>query len=150
MISFFFRFRWAIVLATLQGVFFVSMAVSEHRRNLRENHKEVVTHIEYFGCFQLPHQRIPSDEWWPDDPSFECWLAPRLKFLLFSNLPVFMVWNGIAALIRNTNLDQLRLFYLVNGLGIPAFWFFIGSLIDRRRHRKSAALLYAPKEQTNS
>lgn len=133
------RFRWAIVLATLQGVFFASLAVSEHRRNLRENHKEAVTHIEFFGCFELPHQRIPSDER-SDDAFAECRLAPKFKFLFLSNLPVFMAWGGIAALTRNTNLNQLRMFYFINGFGIPVFWYFIGSVIDRRRLKRAAAV----------
>src|ERR1700733_5812328 len=136
--SFLTRYKWAIVLAALQGALFFSLAISEHRRNLRENHKEVTTHIEYFGCFELAHQRIPSEERSFDDAFGECRLAQNFKFLFLSNLPVFMVWGGIAALTRNTNFDQLWMFYVINGFGIPALWFFIGSLIDRRRLKQSA------------
>jgi hypothetical protein len=142
--SFLLRYRWAIVLAALQGALFSSLAISEHRRNLRENHKEVVTHIEFFACFELPRQRIPSEDRSDDS---ECRLAPKFKFLFLSNLPVFMVWGGIAALSRNTNFDQLWMFYVINGFGIPLFWFFIGSLIDRRRLKRVAAGLNPPMEQ---
>jgi hypothetical protein len=136
--SFVLRYRWAIVLAALQGALFSSLAILEHQRNLWENHKEVVTHIEGFACFDLPRHRVPNEERWDNS---ECRLTPKFKFLFLSNLPVFMVWGGIAALTRNTNLDQLWMFYVITGFGIPVFWFFIGSLIDRRRLKRAAAVL---------
>ena len=144
--SFLSRFRWAIALAVLQGVIFCSLCISEHRRNLRDNHKRVITHIEYFGCFQLSFQRIPTEERW-EFAYTECREAPSIKFVLLTNLPVVMVWGGFAGLTQNTNVDQVWLFYGVNGLGIPIFWFCIGSLIDRRCRRRATAVLNPPMEQ---
>jgi hypothetical protein len=62
-----------------------------------------------------------------------CWPPLSIEFVGLTNLPVFIIWGEVAELTANTNLDQFRLFYLVNGIGIPAFWFSIGLLLDRRR-----------------
>jgi hypothetical protein len=74
----------------------------------------------------------------------DCWPSLRIKFVILTNLPVFVVWGGAAELTVNTDLDQFRLFYLVHGFGIPAFWFYIGSLIDRRRLRQHIAVPKPP------
>jgi hypothetical protein len=139
------RFRWAIALAVLQGVIFSSVCISEHRRNLRYNHKRDSTHIEYFGCFPLSHQRLSSEERW--DIVYDCRPAPSIKFVVLANLPVFIIWEGFVGLTGNTNVDQLWSFYAINGLGIPVMWFCIGSLIDRRRLRHATAVLNPPMEQ---
>jgi hypothetical protein len=142
--SFLFCFRWAIVLAALQGIIFASIGISEHRRNLRYNHKN--TSIEYFGCLPLAHQRLSSEERLYAAYGYCRWAA-KFKFVVWTNLPVFVIWGAVEELTSNTNADQFRLFYVINGLGIPAFWFCIGSLIDRRRRRKRAAVLSPPMER---
>jgi hypothetical protein len=140
------QFRWAIVLAALQGTIFATVCISEHQRNLRYNHKRDSTHIEYFGCFSLPRQRISNEERW-DLAYVDCFPAPSIKLVVLASFPVFIIWGGFAELTRNTNVDQLWLFYVINGFGIPVFWFCTGSLIDRRRLRKAAAFLDPPMDQ---
>lgn len=145
--SFLSCFRWAVGLAVLQGIIFASVGISEHRRYLRFNHMRDDTRIEYFGCFPLPHQRRSSEEAQWELAYVDSFPAPSIKFIGLTNLPVFIVWGGFVALTRNTNVDQFWLFYVVNGFGIPVFWFCIGSLIDRRRRRHSPADLNPPTER---
>jgi hypothetical protein len=96
--------------------------------------------------FSLSHQRIPIEGRW-EFAYAECREAPSIKLVLLTNLPVIMVRAGFAGLTENKNVDQVWLFYGVNRLGIPAMWFCIGSLIDRRRLRRATAVLTPPLEQ---
>jgi hypothetical protein len=57
----------------------------------------------------------------------------RIKLVIVTNLPVFMIYSGVATLTANRQVDQVRLFYAILGAGIPLFWFCVGSLIDKRR-----------------
>src|SRR6202166_3967809 len=136
MTRFLLRFRWAIVLAVLQTIVFLVVGLSEHRRTIRSKRK-----YEWFGCFPLAHSRVSNEERGWDLSTTYCGTQARIKFIFFSNLPVFVVWGEVAELTRNTDIDQVHLFYLMNGFGIPVFWFYIGSLIDRRRIRKGATVL---------
>jgi hypothetical protein len=139
------RFRWAVLLAVSQATIFASVGISEHRRHLRYSHRRDSAQIEYFGCFRLPHQRLPSEIRW--DLAYEdCFPAASVKFVGLMNLPVFMVWSGFAGLTRTINVDQFWLFYVVNGFGIPAFWFCVGSLFDRRRRRHATAVINPPTD----
>jgi hypothetical protein len=47
-----------------------------------------------------------------------------------------LAWRVLAELAR-THLDQVWIFYACNGIGIPALWFGIGSVIDRWRRRSA-------------
>jgi hypothetical protein len=129
------RFRWAIVLAALQGMLFAAFGLVEHRRSLPYAHRK--PQIEYFGCLPLPHERLSSQERMYLS-IVDCWSSHGTKFVLLANLPVFLVWGGLSELTANTDIDQARSFYVIGGLGIPALWFYLGSLIDRRRLRKLA------------
>jgi hypothetical protein len=124
------RHRWAIVLAVLQSVIFVAVGVSEHRRNLRYNREH--ERYEYFGCFRLPHQRLPPESEWS---LLDCFPSIDVKVVVLSNFPVLVIWNLIRGLTENHVSDQFRVFYLVYGIGIPVLWFGVGSLIDRRRFK---------------
>src|SRR5271170_7835553 len=147
MTAFLSRFRWAISLALLQTIIFASVGISEHRRSLRYGHSGDGNRMEYFGCFPLRHQRLSIEvEQW-DLRYVDCYPAPSVKFVGLTNLPVIIIWAGFAALTRNTNMDQVWLFYVIHGFGIPVLWFCIGSLIDRRRLRRATALLNSPEAQ---
>jgi hypothetical protein len=128
------RFRWAIVLASLQSVVFAAVAVSEHRRNLRYSLNHDSPHLEYFGCLPLSHQGLSPEERTKLAPTLGCAPDPRVKLVTLLNFPVFLVWAGFAELSSGKNLDQFWLFNLFDGFGILLFWFFIGSLIGRRRN----------------
>ena len=123
------RFRWAIALATLQGTIFAGMGVMEHRRSLPIAH--VKPRIEYFSCLPLPHERLSAEERMYLS-IVDCWSSYGTKFVLLTNLPVFLIWGGVSQLTANTDVNQALSFYLICGFGIPLFWFYIGSLIDRR------------------
>jgi hypothetical protein len=131
----------------LQGIIFSSICISEHWRNLRYNQKRGSAHIEYFGCFPLSRQRLSSEEKRWDFVYTDCFPAPSIKLVVLANLPVFIIWGGFVELTRNTNVDQLWLFYAINGLGIPVMWFCIGLLIDRRRLQHATAVLDPSMEQ---
>jgi hypothetical protein len=136
------RYRWAIGLAVAQGLIFAALCVSEHQRNLRYNHKGANSGVEYFGCFSLHHRQITSQEeqetrW--DAIVVDCFPPVSIKYVLLANLPIFVVWGGLASLTRHTNVDQVCLFYAIFGIGVPALWFAIGSRIDRKPLRSSGA-----------
>jgi hypothetical protein len=143
--SFLSRFRWAVALALLQGIVFASVGISEHRRSLRYGHSGDSARMDYFGCIPLPHQRLSIDVAQWDLRYVDCYPAPSVRFVGLTNLPVFIIWFGFVGLIRNTNVDQCWLFYVITGFGIPVLWFCIGSLIDRRRRRHATVVLDSPK-----
>lgn len=130
--SFLLRYRWAMALAALQGTIFVTMGVMEHRRSLRYDHSK--PRIEYFSCLPLPHERLSSEERMYLS-IVDCWTSYGTKLMLLTNLPVFLIWGGVSQLTANTDVNQALSFYLICGTGIPIFWFYIGSLIDRRLRR---------------
>ena len=127
--SFLSRYRWAIALAALQGTIFVTMGVMEHRRSLRYAHG--TPRIEYFSCLPLPHERLSSEDRM-NLSIVDCWSSYAAKFILLTNLPVFLIWGGVSQLTANTDVNQALSFYLICGFGIPLFWFYLGSLFDRR------------------
>jgi hypothetical protein len=127
------RYRWAVLLAILQTSIFAAVGVSEHRRSLRYNHTHAA--FEYFGCFRLTHQIVPPEADWA---MLECFPSGDVKFVVLSNFPVIVVWGVVASFTANLIADQFRVFYLVNGVGIPMLWFGIGFLFDRRRFRRDA------------
>lgn len=141
--TFLFRFRWAIILAVLQGTIFAAVGLSQHRQYHRDrNH----TGIENFGCFILPHHRLSSEE-----RSFladvDCWPSNSTRVVVLTNFPVFMVWNEAAKLTADKTVDEFLLFYVMNGIGIPTFWFCMGLLIDWRCLKRGDAQ-NPPKQQS--
>ena len=122
------------MLASLQGVILAAVAVSERRRNLRYSLNHDSPHLEYFGCLPLSHQRLSPEERTNLALTLGCAPDPRAKLVTQLNFPVFLVGAGFVELSSNTNSDQFWLFYLFDGFGTLLFWFFIGSLISRRRN----------------
>jgi hypothetical protein len=141
------RVRWAIVLAVLQGAIFAAFGLIEHQQYLL--HRKYDKQPESFGCLTLPHERL-SEEDRMFNAEGDCWEHPSIYFVKVTNLPVFVVSVGVLGLTANTNVDQSKLFYIINGFGIPVFWFYIGSLIDRRRLRKAAAVSESPRNEIKS
>jgi hypothetical protein len=134
MASFVRRFRWALALAVLQATIFLTIGLMEHRRQIA-NPRLANGGIEYFGCLPLP--RAPLSEREPSDfNTVSCETPLRIKLVIVTNLPVFIVYSVVATLTANSQVDQVRLFYAIFDAGIPLFWFCVGSLIDQRRFRE--------------
>jgi hypothetical protein len=131
--SFLLRFRWAVALAVLQGTIFAAIGESEHRHSML--YAQPPPRIEHFGCFDLSHGRL-SDDFRKWAATVDCWVPYKIDFIVLTNFPVFAIWRAAAALTQNSDMDQVRLFYSINGVGIPALWFWVGSLIDRRRVKR--------------
>jgi hypothetical protein len=142
MSSFLARFRWALVLAAVQGTIFATTALMEHARQTRFGHPPKGGR-EYFGCFALPHAPMSEDERW-DTVIVDCWPPLHIKFVILTNLPVVIIWAVARDLTAHQPVNQFWLFYSINGIGIPLFWFWVGSLIDRRLLRHEAAIANPP------
>jgi hypothetical protein len=75
----------------------------------------------------------------------DCFGSPLYtRVVILANLPVVLIWGGIADLTYDKRVDQAWLFYLFNGIGIPLFWFGIGWLFDQRRLVRRASVPIAP------
>jgi hypothetical protein len=111
------------------------MGVVEHRRSLPYAHSK--PRIEYFSCLPLPHERLSSQERMYLS-IVDCWSSYGTKLVL-------LIWGGVSQLTANTDVNQALSFYLMCGFGIPIFWFYIGSLIDRRL--KQAARKPVPQRE---
>jgi hypothetical protein len=112
----------------------------EHEQNGYLYGRYPKNRIEGFGCWPLYRSPLPGQERW-DSISLDCHPGAHIKFVVLTNMPVFLVWAVIADLTANTSLNQVRLFYSINGIGIPLLWFGIGALIDFRRSRSKRRLL---------
>jgi hypothetical protein len=128
--SFLLRFRWAIVLAVLQGTAFGTAGLIEHQRSIAAI-RNPSNHLESFGCLHLSPQPLPKPLPW-ELAAVDCWSPLKVKLVVLTNFPLFVIWSGVAEL-TDKHVDQVRLFYILLGVGIPLFWFWMGSLIDRRQ-----------------
>jgi hypothetical protein len=62
---------------------------------------------------------------------------------------VILIWAALAEFTR-AHFDQVWLFYLFNGLAIPALWFGIGALIDRRLRRSGRVANLSARHRSSS
>lgn len=132
--------RWAVILPLFQLAIFIGVGLQEHRKYLtiqrRRTHS--VSKWEWFGCTPLQRVRL-SQEDRESLRDVDCWASLPVKVVEVSNLPVFVISLAVAELTSNREVDQVPLFYGINSIGIPLFWYFIGSLIDRRRRKRRLA-----------
>ena len=138
MISLLKRVRWAIALAVLQGVIFVTIGVVEHKRHVVQSHQPKGSTIEYFGCTPLPSKALTREERELLFLGVDCWNPLHIKVVHLTNLPVMLIWAAAASLTYGREVNKVWLFYGINGVGIPLFWYWIGTRIDRRLRRVRA------------
>jgi len=70
----------------------------------------------------------------------DCRPALHTRIVALTNFPVFLISVAAAVLLsRAVTVNQVLLFYGMNGVGIPLFWYWIGTRIDRRLRRERVA-----------
>jgi hypothetical protein len=132
-----------LALATIQLGVFCAMAVSFHRVSMK---LPTAPNREFFGCMNLQKHNPDPDckesavAYGPCKgeliwPMSECrdWLSTKIVILL--NLPLFVLAGIAAQLDWRVGISQVWVFYSVNVLGIPVFWYLIGCVVERRMRR---------------
>ena len=138
MISLIKRVRWAIVLPLLQGTIFVIIGVIGHRESVVYSRQGEASTIVYWGCTELRSKPRMQEERPGLVLVVDCRSSLVHQAVFLSNLPVFITSAAAADLTANRNVNQVWLFYGINGIGIPLFWYWIGTRIDRRLRRVRA------------
>src|ERR1700721_2944546 len=124
------RHKWAILFAVLQLAAFVAVAMSEHQRKSPKEDGEM------WGCWHL--FAVPMPDRWPGWDENQFCRSPRsVRIVSLSNLPVILTSLVVADLAR-PHFGEVWIFCMFNGIGIPALWFGIGTVIDRMRRKKTA------------
>ena len=138
MLSFFKRARWAILLPILQGTIFLISGVLEHRKVIDPYGDLGMT---WYGCNQLYYRALPEEAKQREFVAVTIYCRPAFypRVVALTNFPVFAI-SGASSwfLSYYVVVNQALLFYGINGIGIPLFWFWIGTRIDRRLRRQEA------------
>ena len=133
MVAFLKQIRWAIVLPILQGTIFVTITMLGHRESIVQNRQGEVTTRVYWVCLELYANPRVREE--PSKLVVDCYPSLLHGSVMLSNFPVLLSSAIVAELAFNREISQIWLFYGINGVGIPLFWYWIGTRIDRRLRR---------------
>lgn len=116
------------LIALVQLALFGYLGFSDHAYSIA-NAKRRAMSSENFGCVELKRWYPPIGEGFFN---VDCYFTYAHRYVIGSNLPVFLVTLPVALKLGSKlRLSQVALFYSLNGVCIPLFWFAIGSGVAR-------------------
>ena len=124
-----------LAFAVVQVIIFGCCGFSQHAQSVATAKRKAQS-FEYFYCIELKRS-YPAVE----ERGFgECWPSPQQKYIVVTNLPVFVTTLLVTGLIgTKLRVRQVPLFYALNAIGIPLFWYGIGAVLARVTAKKSQA-----------
>ena len=144
------RWRWSIVLP-LFGLTLFLLGAYQGLRVTRRVYGDRHSRYLYWASARLDSDPLnrhpiptqvkpcePAEEncvsWEPD----YIWIEPGVteKVLVLSSFPAFAASGGLVALLARFGISQVAVFYMTTPLLIISWFYFVGWVIDRWRHKR--------------
>lgn len=122
--------------AIVQLAIFGYLGFTDHAYSVANARRRAMS-FENFSCLELKRWYPPVEEGFFN---VDCYATYTHRYVIGSNLPVFLVTVPLALTLGpKLRLSQVVLFYSLNGICIPLFWYVIGSGVARTLAKRRSA-----------